>query len=66
MPKAGALLNATRDEAVEHLVGRTSVDLQGRPGSGRTTLVAAITDLVNQIRAVVRELEVQLGKGGAK
>ena len=31
MPKAGALLNATRDEAVEHLVGRTSVDLQGRP-----------------------------------
>jgi hypothetical protein len=29
-------------------------------------LVAAITDLVNQIRAVVRELEVQLGKGGAK
>ena len=34
--------------------------------SDAQTLVAAITDLVNQIRAVVAELEQQLGKGGAK
>jgi hypothetical protein len=34
--------------------------------SDAQTLTAAITDLVNQIRAVVDELVAQLGKGGAK
>lgn len=55
MPGPGLLLSAVRDEAVEHLVGGTSVDLRGQKGSGRSMLVAAITsELVERGWDVVR------------
>lgn len=42
MPGAGHFLTATRDEAVEHLLGGTSVDLMGQKSSGRSTLLSLI------------------------
>jgi DNA-binding NarL/FixJ family response regulator len=55
MPKAGLLQSASRDEAVEHLVGGTSVDLRGQKGSGRSRLVTEITsELVERGWDVIR------------
>ena len=44
MARAGTLHVNVRDDAVRHLSARTSVDLRGLPGSGRSTLAQAVAD----------------------